>query len=335
MSGSIPQLARDEAGASARDVSADPGLRGVSVPDHLEVPPPTLGSTIRAYWELGKPRLSMLNVVAVLAGAWLPYHEDVFGAGPGPDRVAVWGACLGSFLLAVASGAVNMWLERDLDRRMQRTADRPLPSGRLSPRAVLTYGAVLLVAGVLILALTTNLLATTLCVLVFGLYTGVYTPLKRHTSLNTLIGAIPGALPPVVGYAATMGRVGLDGLLVFLLVFFWQIPHFLAIAWRYRRDYAAAGMVMLPTLDPTGVRTARQLVAWVLSLAAISAMPWGLGLRDDVFLAVVLWLNVLFIVPTVWAAATRSDLAMRMTFRASLLYLPGMLAAWVFCNRPH
>ncbi len=288
---------------------------------------PTMTSrmgTVGAYLELGKPRLSALAVFAVVAGCfmgWTPYGV------PPLDVVAA--TTVGTFLVAAASSSFNMYRERELDARMHRTQARPLPSGRLAPRQVLVFGfSTALLGEGLLLAFSTPL-AALVCALILFSYVLVYTPMKTRTPLNTLVGAIPGALPPVVGYAAVTGKLGFGALILFAILFCWQIPHFLAIAWRHREDYARAGMRMLPVVDPAGERTRVTMLLYTAGLGIASLLPFVVHMAGQVYLGAALCLDVLFFVPAVMGAVTRWESAMRMTFLVSIAYLPLLLVVMV------
>jgi protoheme IX farnesyltransferase len=280
-------------------------------------------STLAAYLELGKPRLSGLAVFAVVAGCYCGYspHDPPLG------KVAATTA--GTFLVAVGSAALNMYRERELDSRMLRTQDRPLPSGRLRPRQVLAFGIGAAATGLGLLLAFTNLLAAAACAAILFSYVLVYTPMKTRTPLNTLVGAIPGALPPVVGYAAITGKLGFGALVLFAILFCWQIPHFLAIAWRHRDDYARAGMRMLPVVDPHGERTRTTMLLYVAGLGIASMLPYVVRMAGEVYVATAFCLDVLFFVPAVLAACTRWESAMRMTFLVSIVFLPLLLLVLV------
>ena len=240
-----------------------------------------------------------------------------------------------------------MYSERHLDPLMQRTQRRPLPSGRLSPRSVLVFGAVTSIAGVALVLVGAaplapdgsrplgqwNWTAGGLCAAIVVSYVLVYTPMKTRTPLNTLVGAIPGALPPVVGHAAVVGHLALPQLVLFAILFFWQIPHFLSVAWRYREDYARAGMRMLPVLDPTGHRTGIAMLLYVCGLGIASLVPFVTGMTDDRYAVVAVLLDVVFFVPVLFAALTRRDVAMRVTFVTSIVYLPLLLITMVLTRR--
>ena len=307
--------------------------------------PPTVapaGGKLRAFWELGKPRLSALAVFAVVAGAYMAWPSK--RSHPPLDLLVA--VTLGTFLSAIGSGALNMYRERHLDPLMKRTQGRPLPTGRLQPGEVLAFGITACCLGVLLVLIgaaplaadgsrpigTWNWTAAMLCCAIVVSYVVVYTPMKVKTPLNTLVGAIPGALPPVVGHAAVTGSLALPQLVLFAIVFCWQIPHFLAIAWRYRDDYARAGMQMLPVLDPTGHRTGITMLLYVAGLGIASLVPYVTRMADARYAAIALLLDAIFLVPTVFAALTRRESAMRMTFLTSIVYLPLLLLAMVWAR---
>ena len=275
---------------------------------------------LRALLELGKLKLSALAVFAVIAGLYL-------GSRHPPEIRLVLVTTLATLLVATGGNALNMFLERDLDRLMHRTQHRPLPTGRLHPRTVLAFGVITCASGLALLLVATNVLATALCATIALSYVLIYTPLKRVTTLNTLVGAVPGALPPVVGYAAAGGHLDARAVVLFLILFFWQIPHFLAIAWRYREDYARGGMKMLPSVDPEGRATAMQMVVYGLALVFTTMAAWVVGLSGGLYLFTALFLGALLLVAIVLAAIVRKDHAMRLCFHATIIYLPLLLGA--------
>ncbi len=279
-----------------------------------------------AFLELGKLRLSALAIVAVLAGLALGANTEL-------SAPTLWLTGLGTLLVAAAGNAFNMLIERERDRRMRRTAERPLPSGRLTPTEVLTFAIACAIAGLTALWFGSNPLATALCATILFTYVLVYTPLKPVTTLNTLVGAIPGALPPVVGYAAAAGYVDTRALALFLILFFWQIPHFLAIAWRYREDYRRGGMRMLPVIDREGRATARYMIVYTLALVIVSLWPTRLLLVGNLYPLLAILLGVFFLVPVIVAAVRRTDAAMRGAFLASIIYLPLLLGVMLLDRR--
>ena len=284
-------------------------------------------SRLRAYLELGKLRLSALAVFAVIAGLYLGSPQE-------PDLKVVVAATVGTMLVAIAGNALNMFIERRQDRRMRRTVGRPLPTGRLTPEQVLGFGIANVVVGLALLAVETNLLATAICATIFVTYVLVYTPLKRVTTANTLVGAVPGALPPLVGYAAGAGHLDRHAMVLFLILFLWQIPHFLAIAWRYREDYRAGGMVMLPVVDVYGARTALQMVVYCLALVIATLIAFTIGVAGPIYAIAALALGIVFLAATVIAAVKRTDAAMRLCFLTSIVYLPLLFGIMVL-DRPH
>jgi protoheme IX farnesyltransferase len=295
---------------------------------------------LAAFWELGKPRLSALAVFAVVAGVYMGWPSR--RAHPPLDLLVC--TTLGTFLASCGAAALNMYRERHLDPLMERTNKRPLPSGRLSPREVLAFGATLSLAGVLLVLFgasplgddgtrslgTLNWTAAALSAAIVVSYVAIYTPMKVITPLNTLVGAIPGGLPPVVGHAAITGSLAMQQLVLFAILFCWQIPHFLAIAWRYREDYARAGMRMLPVLDPTGYRTGITMLLYVGGLGIASFVPFFTGMAGGRYAVAAGLLDILFVAPTVFAAVTRRDEAMRMTFLMSIVYLPLLFSVMVW-----
>lgn len=282
------------------------------------------GSRLAAYVELGKLRLSSLAVFPVLAGLLLGSDELL----PLLDSVLI---LLGTILVAVGGNALNMWLERDTDPHMDRTQSRPIPTGRLGPGEVLGFGLGAGLLGLVLLVVTTNLLATGLCAAIFITYVGVYTPMKRRSTLNTLVGAVPGALPPLVGYAAASGRVDSQGMVLFGILFFWQIPHFLAIAWRYRDQYRAAGLQMLPVVDEEGRSTGNQMLVYAACLFVVSLMPsWpNPGLGGPLYLMVAVAAGLVFVGVTAIAAFKQTAGTMRACFLMSIIYLPFLLSVLV------
>src|SRR5580698_1915209 len=188
----------------------------------------------------------------------------------------------GTALVAAGASALNQWLERDYDAKMRRTQNRPLPSGRLQPATVALFGGMTSVSGLIYLALAVNLLTSVLGAVTLVSYLFIYTPLKRVTWLNTLVGAIPGALPPLMGWTAARNELSGEGWALFAILAFWQLPHFFAIAWMYREDYAKGGFVMLPNVDPEGTRTGQQAVSNTIALMIVSLCPFVFGISGRV-----------------------------------------------------
>jgi len=232
----------------------------------------------------------------------------------------------GTALVASGSMTLNMLLERDTDALMHRTRGRPLPTGRLKPSEALWFGLLLTSAGLLALALLVQPLAALVALATWASYLFAYTPLKTRTSLSTVVGAVPGALPPVIGWAAARGSLEGGAFVLFAILFLWQIPHFLAIAWIFREDYARGGLPMLPVLDPAGHLTGRQAVANSLALTLVSLVPSVAGMTVRPYLYGALALGVFFTGAAVVAAVKRTAAAARGLFLASILYLSSLLA---------
>ena len=273
---------------------------------------------LAAYLALTKPRIGVMVLVTVATGFLL-------GARGAAHPSTLLLTMLGTGLVAGGASAWNQYLERARDLLMRRTANRPLPAGRLAPVEAAAFGLVLTVAGLAILALWVNGASAALTLLTFVLYVAVYTPLKSVTTLNTAIGAVPGALPPVIGWAAATGQLGAEAWSLFLIVFLWQFPHFLAIAWIYRDDYARAGYRMLPTVDPPGAITGRQAAGYALALVPAGLLPTVVGLAGGLYFAGALLLGLAYLYYAVrfWSQVT--DLSARHLLRASFVYLPAVL----------
>lgn len=245
------------------------------------------------------------------------------------DVVLLVHTLVGTALVAAGTNAWNQVRERDVDARMARTRRRPLPSGRLTPRAAAWFASAISVGGVAYLAATVNLLTAGLAALTFASYVFIYTPLKRTTSLNTLIGAVPGALPIVGGWTAAGGRLDTAALALFWILFLWQLPHFLALAWLYREDYRAGGLKMLGVEDADGRATGRMVVLYGLTLLPISLVPTLIGLTGPAYFYGALALGVLYAGAgaTLLVAATAAR-AWRV-FLVSIVYLPALLTLMV------
>lgn len=265
---------------------------------------------------LTKVRLNAL-VVATTAGGYFMAAPRVFE----PASFAV--TCLGTAMVASAAAAINQVQERDLDRLMNRTKDRPVASGRMSPGEALTIAGVLSATGVAMLWLTSTTAAALLALTTMLTYVLVYTPLKRRTSLATVVGAVPGALPPLIGWVGAGGSLSTPApWSLFLLMFLWQLPHFLAIAWLYREDYARASLPMLPVVDPRGTLTGRQAALWAATLVPVSELPFLLGMSGALYGVAALVLGLgLFVLATRFMIARSLDNA-RWLFFGSITYLP-------------
>jgi protoheme IX farnesyltransferase len=277
-----------------------------------------VGRATAADWiELTKPRITTMVVFTTLVG--------FVTASPPPLRLGALLAVLaGTALVAAGAAVLNQLLERRTDALMWRTRERPLPAGRVSPGDAALFGTLLSASGLGILSWLCGPLPAGLAAVTLASYLGIYTPLKRRTSLATLVGAVPGALPPVIGWAAARGSLDGGAAVLFGILFFWQVPHFLAIAWLYRDDYARAGFPMLPVLDREGTVTGRQTVLHSLALLAVSLAPGATGLAGPGYLAVAFVLGAGLTLFAVRLASARDLAAARALFLASVLYLPAL-----------
>jgi protoheme IX farnesyltransferase len=233
-------------------------------------------------------------------------------------------------LVAMGASALNQLLEREYDAKMRRTQDRPLPSGRLQPTTVAIFGGVSSVAGLVYLALAVNLLTSVLGAVTLVSYLFIYTPLKRVTWLNTAIGAVPGALPPLMGWTAARGELSGEGWALFAILAFWQLPHFFAIAWMYRDDYAKAGFVMLSNVDASGRSTAQQAVSNTLALMVVSLCPFVFKMAGTIYLVGAILLGAGFLFCAIQFSRQLTLARARQLFLASIIYLPLLLALMVW-----
>lgn len=275
---------------------------------------------------LTKPRLNLLVLLTTLAGLYMA----------APDRVTLalaFHTLVGTALVAGGAAALNQVWERETDRKMRRTSGRPVPRGRLRVAEGASFGIALSLAGLAELALGATAAAAVVAGLTLVSYVLVYTPLKTRTSLATLVGAVPGALPPVIGWAAATGDVTLPALVLFGIVFFWQMPHFLAIAWMYRDEYARAGMPLLPVIEPDGRSTGRQVVLYATVLVPISMLPAAVGLATVNYLVGAFTLGVILLFMSVEFSVKRDLATARRLFFGSIVYLPILWALLVFDHR--
>lgn len=269
---------------------------------------------------LTKARLTFLVVVTTILGFY-------FGSSGSVDFLLMLHTVLGTTVVAAAAAALNQFVERDVDRRMERTADRPLAASRLPADEVVVLSASAAFFGIIYLFLMTGFWPGALAGITIFAYLYVYTPLKRITSLNTLVGAVPGAIPPVIGWSAATGTLGLGGLSVFLILFFWQMPHFLAIAWMYREDYERGGLVMISRGDESGARTSWHALGYAILLLIGSLLPWYTGLAGPYYAVAAVLLGGYFAWQALRWVREPGRPAARRLFLVSLLYLPLILAA--------
>ena len=281
----------------------------------IDRPRLSLRERAAAYVELTKPRITFLIVLTSAAGFALGSRGPI-------DYVALASALLGIGLLSSGIATLNQYAERDLDGLMRRTANRPLPAGKLAPWEALAFGAATTVLAEAYLLVFVNPLSALLGLTVIAGYLFAYTPLKTRTSLSTLVGAFPGAVPPLIGWTAASGSLSLEGWVLFAILFLWQFPHFLAIAWMYREDYSRAGILMLPVVEPNGRVTAQQIVVYTLMLLPVSLLPVALGMSGRLYLYGAIVLGLLFLYSSLRAAFSMSRQQARRLLLASVLYLP-------------
>jgi heme o synthase len=272
-------------------------------------------SVVKNYLELTKPRVTWLIVMSAAIGYFFGHS--------GPWLIwPVVHTLFGTALMASGTAALNQWYEREADRHMRRTQMRPLPSGRLQPAQVLWFGIGLAVLGSLELGFGVNWLTAGLTIATLAMYLFAYTPLKQKTWWSTTVGAFPGAMPPLIGFAGAAGKLTPEALVLGAILFLWQFPHFYAIAWMYREDYSRAGIRMLPVVEPDGASTARQIVLYSIALIPISLLPKWMGMTGSIYLIGALVLGLCFLYSGVRVSLDRSKLRARKVLLTSVVYLP-------------
>ena len=274
-------------------------------------------SSIIEYGVLMKPELTLLSVLTAVGSAYLALNGSL-------HYYLLTHAFIGTTLVGGAAGVLNQYMERRYDALMKRTEHRPIPSGRIQPIEALFFGIFLGIAGLSYLALFTNWVATSLAVLTLVSYLAIYTPLKRKTPFATVVGGIPGALPPLIGWAVVRGSVSMEAWSLFFILFFWQMPHFLSLAWMYRNDYARAGYKLLTVLDPSCAITSRQILVYSIALIPASLMPMLVGITGLFYFIGALMLSLGFLAIAIRLYFVRTNYAARKLFYASLLFLPAL-----------
>ncbi|MEK7728491.1 MAG: heme o synthase [candidate division KSB1 bacterium] len=275
------------------------------------------------YLALTKPRVTLMVLLTMMFGFYLGAQGDM-------NLTLLLHALFGTALVAGGTSALNQYLERELDAKMLRTKNRPLPTGRLAPNAALAFGVFISILGLAHLMLFVNLLTALLAALTLASYVFLYTPLKTRSAISTIVGAIPGALPPMGGWTAARGELGIEAWVLFAILFLWQLPHFLAIAWIYREDYARGGFPMLPVIDPEGHSVGRQILTNCLALLPVSLLPTLVGMAGSIYFFGALGLSLLFFMSGLGVIMQRSNLSAKRLMRASLLYLPALLGLMAF-----
>jgi protoheme IX farnesyltransferase len=287
----------------------------------------TLSARANGYVALTKPDVSFLVLMTTAAGyymgargpvAWLHMIHAVFG----------------TMLIAAGTAALNHYIERDSDRYMRRTASRPLPSGVLRPREAFLFGVTLAIAGAVDLFFVAGALAAGLGVATCLSYLLVYTPLKKRTVWATFVGAFPGAIPPMIGWVAATGSLDRGAWLLFTILFLWQFPHFHAISWMYREDYARAGILMLPVVDREGTSTFRQIILYAVALVGVSLLPALLGLAGELYFFGALVLSTALVQVCLWAASNKSNHRAKWLMHATVLHIPLLLGLMIYDKIP-
>lgn len=287
-----------------------------------ETEPISISGKISAYFELTKPRIAFMLVLTSAAGFYL-------GAPEGFNLSLFLNSMAAITLLAFGVATLNQYIERDIDTKMERTVTRPLPTGRVTPTEALIFGILLCVIAEIYLYFAVNLLTAILGLIVIVGYVFLYTPLKTRTTASTAIGAIPGAMPPLMGWTASANDITLGAWFLFALLFLWQFPHFLAIAWMYKEQYAKAGIKMLPVIEKDGKVTAQQIVLFTVMLLPISLAPFFVGFSGLIYLIGAIVLGIWFLIVAVQTAKAKSVEKARKLLLVSVLYLPVIFALMV------
>jgi protoheme IX farnesyltransferase len=279
-------------------------------------------SVLKTYIELTKPRITWLIVMSTAIGYYFG-HSGVW------SLFNILNTLIGTALMASGTAALNQWYERDADSLMRRTQMRPLPSGRLDARRAMWFGIALSVAGTLELGFGVNWLTSGLCLATLFMYLFLYTPLKQKTWWSTTIGAFPGAMPPLIGFAGAANKLTAEAWVLGAILFLWQFPHFYSIAWMYRDDYQRAGIKMLPVVEPDGQSTSRQILLYSLALIPISLLPKWMGMAGSIYLVGAFALGVWFLYSGVQVAMDRTKAKARRVLLTSVVYLPVLYALMV------
>jgi protoheme IX farnesyltransferase len=282
----------------------------------------TLASRANAYVALTKPDVSFLVLMTTAAGFYMGSRGAV-------DWLHLMQTVFATLLIAAGTATLNHYIERDSDRYMRRTASRPLPSGQVQPREALWFGVILSIAGAVDLYFTAGILASALGILTSLSYLLAYTPLKKRTVWATAVGAFPGAIPPMIGWVAATGTLDRGAWLLFAILFLWQFPHFYAIAWMYREDYARAGILMLPVVDREGTRTFRQIILTAVALVGVSLLPAVMGLAGVHYFFGALVVSTALVQVCLWAASSRTNARAKWLMHATVLHIPVLLGLMI------
>lgn len=286
--------------------------------DTVTIAGATTGRRAVDFYELTKPRIVLMVLVTALVG----YYA---GSGRIPDYLQLIQMLIGTALAAAGTLTLNQFIERDTDAKMSRTCRRPLPDGRVQPYEALWFGIALTLLGLGYLAVAVNLSSAVVAAAITASYLLAYTPMKRHSSLCVPVGAVPGALPPVIGWVAASGQLSVEAWVLFAIMFLWQIPHTLAIAVIYKEDFAKAGIQFLPVIEPDGESTNRQILVHCSALLAVSLLPTLIGVAGPTYFIVAFLLGVAFLASGVSLIVTPTRAGARRLLLASLIYLPALL----------
>lgn len=277
------------------------------------------------YWELTKPGVTFMVIISTLGGFYL-------GSGTSMNIILLIETVIATWMVAGGTNAFNQLIEYKLDAKMKRTQNRPLPAGRLTPANVRLFAITISILGISWLALRVNPLTALLAALTLSSYVFIYTPLKRKTHLSTLIGAVPGALPAMGGWAAVRGEISIEAWTLFAILFFWQLPHFMAIAWIYRDDYTRGGFPVLPAIDKDGYSTGLHIVSNCLALLSVSLLPTVFGLTGAIYFVGAFVIGIIFLVYGVQTALRRTNAHAKRLLHVSIIYLP-ILFALMFIDK--
>jgi heme o synthase len=287
----------------------------------------TQSNKLGAYISLTKPDVSFLVLMTTGAGFYMGARGPI-------DWLHMLHVVFGTMMIAAGTAALNHYIERESDRYMRRTASRPLPTGQLTPAEALRFGVVLCIAGAIDLYFVAGYLACLLGVITSVSYLLAYTPLKKRTVWATFIGAIPGAIPPMIGWAAATGKLDAGAWLLFAILFFWQFPHFHAISWMYREDYARAGILMLPVVDKDGTRTFRQIVLYAATLVAVSLLPAVMGFAGVLYFFGALVTCTALVQVCLWAAHAKTNSRAKWLLHVTVMHIPILLGLMMYDKLP-
>ena len=276
---------------------------------------------LRDFYDLSKPGIGFYSLITTATSFWL--------AAPHLDVVLLLHTLFGTAMVTCGGGALNQVLEIEQDARMRRTENRPLPSGRMTVTTGLIFGVLLSIIGALYLLLFVSAPPALLAILTLVGYLFIYTPMKKRSHLSTIVGAFPGAIPILIGWIAVRGSIDLGGWVLFAILFLWQIPHFLAIAWMYRKDYARAGFPMITVIDPEGYRAGFYALVYTLSLIPVSLVPTLLHMTGTIYFVGALMLGIGFAIAGIRSARQRTNTSARQLLFASIIYLPALMALMV------